>query len=169
MGCWASTPGFVGRVAGNSSQHRIAASIKGKQLFRAAAPTRSALTPSTLQAACPSRPSLKNRLLNIGREQRQLQKSGDVAARDVLCLGDLARRPIPPLVQQPLPPMRPCQRANQCLVRPRVRRRPGQASLPGAEWETAHLIPSFFLVSHLRPSKRLVTSFGQGDYHCGIA
>ena len=46
-----------------------------------------------------------------------------------LGLGQFRRRPVSSLLQHPLPPMRPRQRADQRLVRPRLRRRPGIAAV----------------------------------------
>ena len=76
-------------------------------------------------------PSLKNRLLNIGRQQCQPQEAINKAAGHPFGFPNLAGRPEPTFLQQPLPPVRPRQCANLRLVRARLRRCPGVAAVGG--------------------------------------
>ena len=53
-----------------------------------------------------------------GGQQGEPQQPVDEAARDTLCFGQFPSRSVPPLFQQPLPPMRACQRTDERIVGP---------------------------------------------------
>src|SRR5512134_1766591 len=68
-------------------------------------------------------------LLNIRRQEGQPQQAVDEAPRNLFGVGDLCSRPIRPILDQPLPPVRPGERAYQPLVRPLLYRSPRVAAV----------------------------------------
>ena len=84
---------------------------------------------------------------DVRGEERQAEQPVDELRVTPLCFGQFPSRSVPALLQQPLPPMRPRQRADQRVVRPWFRR-PGIVGLGGVHCREgrglcATLIPSW--------------------------
>ena len=74
------------------------------------------------------RHAIEDRLDHMQRRQGEPQQAVDEGACEALGFRDFTRRPVSSILQQSLPPMRPHQRTDQRLVRPRFCRRPGIAA-----------------------------------------